>query len=57
MGPMASAAKLKLRARRDRPRGRRTAERGYEFSPPDVDCHVTLPWGVMPTQWKDYITH
>ena len=23
-------------------------QRGYEFSPPDVDCHVTLPWGSCP---------
>jgi hypothetical protein len=33
-----------LTARRDRPR-RRTAERGYEFPPSNVDCHVTLPRG------------
>jgi hypothetical protein len=24
------------------------ANRDNEFPPPDVDCHVTLPWGVMP---------
>ena len=32
MGPMASAAKLKLRARRERPRGRRAAEKGDELA-------------------------
>src|SRR5437879_6323980 len=37
-----------LRARRERPRRRRPAKRGYEFSPSDVDCHVTLPWGSCP---------
>ena len=36
-----------LRPRRERPSDR-TAERGYEFSPSNVDCHVTLPRGVMP---------
>jgi hypothetical protein len=33
-----------LRARRERP-GCRATKRGYEFSPSDVDGHVTLPWG------------
>src|SRR5215471_11407751 len=37
-----------LRARRERPRDRRAAERGYEFSPSDVACHVTLAWGSCP---------
>jgi hypothetical protein len=27
---------------------RRGAKRGNEFSPSDVDCHVTLPWGSCP---------
>ena len=30
--------------RRSRPRSR-AAKRDYEFSPSNVDCHVTLPWG------------
>jgi hypothetical protein len=29
----------------ERPSGRRAAKRDNEFSPPDVDCHATLPWG------------
>ena len=33
----------------------RTAKRGYEFSPSDVDCHATLH-GVMPMKWGDDIT-
>jgi hypothetical protein len=36
-----------LRARRERPRNRRAAERRYEFSSSDVACHVTLPLGVI----------
>jgi hypothetical protein len=32
-----------LRARRERPRGRRAAERGYQFPPSDSDEHVALP--------------
>jgi hypothetical protein len=36
---------LGLRARRERPREHRAAKRDYEFSPPDVDCHVTLYGG------------
>jgi hypothetical protein len=34
-----------LRVRNERPRTRHAAQRGYEFSPSDTDCHVTLPWG------------
>ena len=34
-----------LRARSERPNNRRTAERGNEFSPSDVNCHATLRWG------------
>src|SRR5262249_30673680 len=34
-----------LRARRERPRGWQSAERGYKFPSSDVDCHVTLPRG------------
>src|SRR5262249_48713618 len=44
-----------LRPRRERPRRRRAAERGQEFSSCDVACHVTLPWKVMPMQWRDDI--
>src|SRR5262249_52462150 len=36
-----------LRARRDRPRRRRAAERGQEFSSSDAACHVTLRLGVI----------
>ena len=36
-----------LRARRERPRGRRATERGQEFSSCDVACHVTLRLGVI----------
>src|SRR5258707_932286 len=36
-----------LRARRKRPRSCCPAERDYEFSPSDVDCHAPLPRGVM----------
>src|SRR5262249_5875168 len=49
------ARKKKCCARGERPR-RRAAKRGYEFSPSDVDCHATLPWGVMPMQWRDATT-
>jgi hypothetical protein len=34
--------------RRERPRCRRAAEQRDELAAPDVDCHVTLPSGVMP---------
>src|SRR6516164_5654770 len=30
-------------ARRERPRGRSAAERGYQFPPSDGDCHTPLP--------------
>jgi len=33
-----------LRAGGERPRCR-APKRGNEFSPPDVNCHLTLPWG------------
>src|SRR6202035_5505029 len=33
--------KCKRRGERTR---RRAAKPGYEFSPADMDCHVTLPW-------------
>jgi hypothetical protein len=33
-----------LRARRERPRDR-AAKHDDEFSPSDMDCHMTLPWG------------
>src|SRR5215467_5722985 len=32
-----------LRARRERPRGRRAAECGQQFPPSDIDCHTPLP--------------
>src|SRR5262249_20357688 len=32
-----------LRACRERPRGRRTAERSQQFPPSDGDCHTPLP--------------
>jgi hypothetical protein len=32
-----------LRARHERPSRRCAAERDYEFSPSNVDCHETLP--------------
>src|SRR6516162_10869523 len=32
-----------LRARRERPRGRRPAECGQQFPPSDSDCHTPLP--------------
>jgi hypothetical protein len=41
------AARL-LRARRERPLHRRAAKRANEFSPSDVDCHVTLSRGSSP---------
>jgi hypothetical protein len=34
-----------LRLRYKRPRDRCATDRDNEFSPPDVDCHVTLLWG------------
>src|ERR1700730_7597983 len=37
-----------LRARHKRPCSHRRAKRGSEFSPSDMDCHVTLPWGSYP---------
>src|SRR5262245_25515409 len=36
-----------LRACRERPRSSCAAECEYEFSPSEVDCHATLPRGVM----------
>jgi hypothetical protein len=45
-----------LRARRERPRDSRAANCSYEFSSSDVDCHVTLPWKVMPVQLRNDIT-
>src|SRR6516164_2190987 len=32
-----------LRARRERPRGRRATERGQQLPPSDGDCHTPLP--------------
>jgi hypothetical protein len=45
-----------LRARRKRPSHRRAAEQRDEIAATDVDCHVTLPWEVMPMQWRDVTT-
>src|SRR5262249_18359191 len=39
----ASHALALLRARRERPRSRRTAECGQQFPPSDGDCHTPLP--------------
>jgi hypothetical protein len=43
-------------ARSDRPRDSRAAEQRDELAATDVDCHLTLPWKVMPMQWWDHIT-
>jgi hypothetical protein len=48
--------RLLLRVRRERPRCRRAAEQRDELAATDVDCHVTLPMGGIPTQWRDDIT-
>src|SRR6516164_1930167 len=50
-----AAGRFDLRWRRlARPRGCRAAKkRDNEFSPPDVDCHVTLPWGHAHAKWED----
>src|SRR5579862_3071663 len=32
-----------LRTHRERPTNRRAADRGYELSPSDVDCHLIRP--------------
>src|SRR5262245_57442685 len=45
-----------LRARRERPHGGRAAKRDNEFSPSDVGCHATLPWGSCPCNGADDIT-
>src|SRR5262249_2339463 len=45
-----------LRARRQRPRCRRAAERCQEFSSSDVACHVTLRLGVILMQWRNDTT-
>src|SRR6516164_9907160 len=41
-----------LRARRERPRGCRAAERDYQFPPSDDDCHTPLPCEVR--KWEGY---
>src|SRR5208337_751723 len=46
--PLPAASMMVLSARRKRPRGCRAAKRANEFSPSDVDCHATLPWGSCP---------
>src|SRR5262249_12899995 len=38
----------KRKRRGERPRSCGAANRGYEFSPIDMDCHVTLRWGSSP---------
>src|SRR5262249_2790425 len=40
-----------LRPRRERPRGRRSAECGKQFPPSDGDCHTPLPLEVR--KWND----
>src|SRR5262249_31843862 len=45
-----------LRPRRERPRDCRATEQRDELAPTAVDCHLALPWEVMPTQWSDDIT-
>src|SRR5262249_49805398 len=45
-----------LRAHRERPRGSRAAKRDNEFSPSDVGCHATLPWGSCPCNGGNDIT-
>jgi hypothetical protein len=45
-----------LRACRERPGRRRATKQRDEVATTDVDCHVTLPWEVMPMQWRDDIT-
>src|SRR5262245_39898365 len=45
-----------LRPRRHRPCCRRAAQCEYEFSPSDVGCHATLPWGSCPCNGGDDIT-
>src|SRR5262249_6112934 len=45
-----------LRPRRKRrPSGSRAAKRDNEFSPPGMDCHVTLPGGSCPCNGGDHI--
>src|SRR5215472_13737467 len=46
----------KRERRGERPRSCGAANRGYEFSPIDMDCHGTLRWGVIPVQWRNDIT-
>jgi hypothetical protein len=45
-----------LRARRDRPSSGCAAKRDNEFSPSNVDRHVTLPWGSCPCNGGDDTT-
>src|SRR5262245_65554662 len=45
-----------LRTRREGPRGCRAAKCDNEFSPSDVGCHATLPWGSCPCNGGDDIT-
>jgi hypothetical protein len=39
-----------------RPCSRGATEQRDEVAATDMDCHVTLPWEVMPMQWRDHIT-
>src|SRR6516162_2731306 len=43
-----------LRLRRERPCRRHATQRGYQFSPSDMDCHATLPWGSCPCNAGQY---
>src|SRR6516162_3460507 len=44
-----------LRARRERPCGCCAGKRDKQFSPLDVGCHVTLPWGHIHVMAEDVI--
>jgi hypothetical protein len=43
-----------LRPRHEWPRDCHAAKRQYEFSPSDVGCHATLPWGSCPCNGGRY---
>ena len=47
---------LHLRAHGGRPGSRSATEQRDEVAATDMDCHVTLPWKVMPMQGRDHIT-
>src|SRR5262249_53324924 len=47
---------LQLRAHGGRPCSRGATEQRDDVAATDMDCHVTLPWEVMPMQWTDDTT-